>query len=133
MLDLQEQINIAQTYAIIGQIHGLLEAWLREPEPPVAEIFDRGDWDRLHRRQQRRILELFEEIPPNHIAETIRRAKQEEIRTGIPMFEQGGSYWPVFFYQLMIANMNGKTARIVLPQVLNPERPFVVMNGHNGH
>ena len=131
MLQITEQINLAHTYAIIGQIHGLLEAWLNEVEPPVAEIFDRGDWDRLTRRQQHRILMLFDEIPIEHVTEVMRRAKQEELHSGVPMFEHGGSYWPVFFYQLMIADMNGKNAREVLPQILNPDRHYIMPN-HNG-
>ena len=128
MLDVQEQIHLARTYAIIGQIHGLLEAWLDEIEPPVAEIFDRGDWENLSRSQQDRILNLFDEIPSKHVYETIRLAKQEEERSGIPMFEHGGSYWPVFFYQLMIADMEGQNAREVLPQLLAPDpRLYVFM------
>lgn len=126
MLELQEQIHIARTYAIIGQIHGLLEAWLDEMEPPVAEIFDRGDWDRLSRSQQDRILNLFDEIPAKHVYDTIRGAKEEEMRTGIPMFEHGGSYWPVFFYQLMIADMEGRNALEVLPKLLEPDSRLLV-------
>lgn len=128
MLAIKEQINLAHTYAIIGQIHGLLEAWLGEFEPAVAEIFDRGDWDRLTPSQQNRILQLFDEIPSQHVADVIRHAKQEEVRTGIPMFEHGGVYWPVFFYQLMIANMHGKNARRVLPEVLRTNGSYLVIN-----
>jgi hypothetical protein len=131
MLEVREQINLAHTYAITGQIHGLLEAWLGEFEPPVSEIFDRGDWDRLTRTQKARILHLFDQIPAKHVSEAIRLAKLEEARTGIPMFEHGGSYWPVFFYQLMIEHMDGKNAREVLPQVLHPSRDFLVL-GNNG-
>ncbi|MCB0155696.1 MAG: hypothetical protein KDF65_12940 [Anaerolineae bacterium] len=127
MLAIQEQINLAHTYAIIGQIHGLLEAWLGEFEPPVAEIFDRGDWDRLTPSQQDRILELFDQIPTQHVADTIRHAKLEEARSGIPMFEHGGSYWPVFFYQLMIANMQGKNARRILPELLRVNGSYIVL------
>ena len=132
MLEIKEQINLAHTYAIIGQIHGLLEAWLGEIEPPVSEIFDRGDWDRLTRSQRTRILRLFDQIPAQHVSESIRHAKLDEVRTGVPMFEHGGSYWPVFFYQLMIDNMDGKNAREVLPQVLNPNQDFVVLGTMNG-
>ena len=128
-LEIQEQISIAHTYAIIGQIHGLLEAWLGEIEPPVAEVFDRGDWDRLTPSQRGRILELFDEIPAKHVHDTIKLAKQEEERTGIPMFEHGGSYWPVFFYQLMIADMEGNNAREVLPKLLGAsQRVFIIGN-----
>lgn len=132
MLEVKEQIKLAHTYAIIGQIHGILEAWLGQVEPPVAEIFDRGDWDRLSPTQRGRILQLFDEIPARHVYETIRRAKKEEERTGIPMFEHGGSYWPVFFYQLMIADMNGRNAREVLPRLLSPEPSYIVVGEMNG-
>lgn len=131
MLDIKEQINLAHTYAIIGQIHGLLEAWLSEVEPPVAEIFDRGDWDRLTSSQQDRILHLFNEIPANHVYDAIKMAKNEEERTGVPMFEYGGSYWPVFFYQLMIADMEGKNACEVLPRLLQPDRRMFVIGSVN--
>jgi hypothetical protein len=131
MLKVKEQIRLAHTYALLGQIQGLLEAWLGQIEPPIAEIFDRGDWDRLTRRQQNRILQLFDEIPSQHVSEAIQHAKQAELRSGIPMFEHGGSYWPVFFYHLMIANIEGKNARAVLPQVLNPGKnsPMFRYNG----
>lgn len=127
MLDVKEQITLAHTYAILGQIHGLLEAWLGEIEPPVAEVFDRGDWERLSPSQQDRILHLFDDIPAKHIYDAIRLAKKEEEHTGLAMFEHGGSYWPVFFYQLMIADMNGRNAREVLPKLLEPDpRLFVI-------
>ncbi|MDX1520374.1 MAG: hypothetical protein R3264_01945 [Anaerolineae bacterium] len=125
MLDLKEQISLAHTYAILGQIQGLLEAWLGVEDPPVAEIFDRGGWDILSPSQQDRLVELFDQIPTKHVREAIRQAKLEEERTGIPMFEHGGSYWPVFFYQIMIADMTGSNAREVLPQVLRKSRTYV--------
>ncbi len=127
MLGIREQIELAHTYAIIGQIHGLLEAWLGETEPPVAEVFDRGDWERLGQSQRIRIIELFDQIPARHVHEAILHAKQGEERSGVPMFAHGGSYWPVFFYHLMIADMDGRNSRELLPKILQRNPKFVVI------
>lgn len=127
--DLSKWFKQVNALTAIGQMWGLLEAWLHQVEPQVAEIFENDDWGMLTRPQRQRILEIFDSIADDYILEVIRDAEIEEEITGVPLLDRKGACWSKFFYQLMLFHLPGKNARRVLPELLGPMPHIIAFEG----
>jgi hypothetical protein len=121
---LAQGLPAAVTYIHLGQMWGLLEAWLGQVDYPLADIV--RDWDWLSPSQRARLLQIFHALPTDFVEHIIRYGMDQAEAAGQEFGEGSESLvdWPWFFYSLLLLDISGTHAQILLPKFLSgPEPP----------
>jgi hypothetical protein len=116
-------------YTALGQLWGLAEAILGQPEANVKDLLEDHVWSTIGPNRRDRIRWLFDSLPQYYVLSAVRAAKREEEITGYDMMSYHGLYWPAYFYAMALANPDTKNGQAIIREFINPNPPPVIRIG----